>query len=137
MASPVMSDLQSCQTDDITRRPARFLLFYGLPTAVLIASQFFTRDAVLIAWIWAAGMTVMGLACLANARRCHRVHCYFTGPWMLLMAALFLLYATGWLPLSGTVFAWLVNGAWIGILVLWFGSEMVWGRYFGLKNDRG
>lgn len=28
----------------------------------------------------------MGLACLANAARCRRMHCYFTGPYFLLLA---------------------------------------------------
>jgi len=31
---------------------------------------------------------IMGLACIANARRCGRVHCYFTGPLFLLSAVL-------------------------------------------------
>ena len=30
----------------------------------------------------------MGAACLANARRCGRMHCFFTGPFFLAMAAL-------------------------------------------------
>lgn len=34
----------------------------------------------------AAACTVMGFACLANAARCRRMHCYFTGPYFLLLA---------------------------------------------------
>jgi hypothetical protein len=34
----------------------------------------------------------MGIACLANAARCRRVHCYLTGP-LFLLAALYVVLA--------------------------------------------
>lgn len=34
----------------------------------------------------AVACVVMGVACLVNAARCHRLHCYLTGPYFLLMA---------------------------------------------------
>jgi hypothetical protein len=40
------------------------------------------------AWLWIPAFVIMGVACLANAARCGRVHCYFTGP-LFLLAALY------------------------------------------------
>jgi len=42
----------------------------------------------------------MGGACVANARRCNRTHCRFTGPFLILMAALVVSNAVALLPLG-------------------------------------
>jgi len=49
--------------------------------------------------IWSAALTWMGAACIANARRCGRTRCRFTGSY-LLMAALVVAYAAGTLPIG-------------------------------------
>ena len=36
---------------------------------------------------WPVAFTWMGIACVFNATRCGRMHCYFTGPFFLLLAA--------------------------------------------------
>jgi hypothetical protein len=43
----------------------------------------------------------MGAACVANALRCGRMHCYLTGPFFLGMALVALLYGLGVVPLGG------------------------------------
>ncbi len=43
----------------------------------------------------------MGTACIANAVRCGRLHCYITGPFFVAMAVVTLLYGLGALPLGG------------------------------------
>ena len=73
----------------------------------------------------------MGLACLANARRCNRVHCRFTGPFFLLMALFVVLhgYEILWLGADG----WIWLGATFvigGYGVLWLLPELLWGKYF-------
>src|SRR3989442_15948432 len=50
-----------------------------------------SRGAVVGDSIWTLAFTVMGIACVVNAVRCGRVHCYFTGPFLLLLAAASLL----------------------------------------------
>jgi len=42
----------------------------------------------------------MGVACLLNALRCGRTHCYVTGPFFLILAGVALLYRIGILPLG-------------------------------------
>ena len=60
------------------------LLLWCLPAFALIAGG---SSSTMRPWLWAPALLVMGIACLANAARCGRVHCYFTGPLYVLAAA--------------------------------------------------
>lgn len=80
--------------------------------------------------LWIAEMGVAGTLCLVNAARCHRTHCYITGPVYLLGALLTALNAAGitaipWLKLGLGV----VIGVGIGMLI-----ESFAGRY-AKKSD--
>ncbi len=77
------NDARSCSEHDLLRRRSAVWL-WCLPTAGLFASAAM-GDARW--WIWCPALIVMGAACLANAARCGRRHCYLTGP-VLLVAAL-------------------------------------------------
>jgi hypothetical protein len=72
----------------------------------------------------------MGVACLANARRCGRTHCRYTGPFFFGMAAMVFAYATEILQLGSH--PWLVLGliAAVGNAIIWWWSERVLGTYF-------
>jgi hypothetical protein len=80
--------------------------------------------------IWSAALIWMGSACIANARRCARTHCRFTGPFYLLMAALVVAYAGGVVPIGD--WGWTILGAATiaGTAVLWWGSERIWGLFW-------
>jgi hypothetical protein len=71
----------------------------------------------------------MGGACLMNARRCHRTHCRYTGPFFLAMAMAVLAYIMGLLPLGS--WPWLTLGLTIAIgnALLWWGTERALGTY--------
>jgi hypothetical protein len=84
------------------------------------------------AWIWTTALTVMGIACLVNVRRCGRLHCYITGPVFMVGAVLSLLRGLGrpWLSWD-----------WTGGLVLvgWFighAAEWTVGRYAGDRRRK-
>lgn len=83
--------------------------------------------------VWPAALIWMGGACLANARRCRRTHCRFTGPFYLLMAALVVAYAGGALPIGP--YGWAILGAMtiVGTAVLWWASERIWGLFWPLR----
>jgi hypothetical protein len=57
--------------------------------------------------VWIAMLVWMGLACLANARRCGRTHCYYTGPFFLCMGGLVAADATAAARQSAVVDTWL------------------------------
>ncbi|MCZ6586710.1 MAG: hypothetical protein O7B24_02065 [Alphaproteobacteria bacterium] len=114
------------KTDWVSRRGAA-VVAWGLPIVALVAATGLDHPAKTLVWLVA--LTWMGLACLANARRCGRMHCRFTGPFFLLMAAL----AT----LHGFEVVWLGTNGWqiLGLIVLVGGilltvvPEKLWGKY--------
>ena len=79
--------------------------------------------------VWTAMLLWMGGACVVNAHRCNRTHCFLTGPFFILMAAGVVAYASGnrsrgedgWIILGGIILA--------GAIGLWWASERVWGRF--------
>ncbi len=97
----------------------------GIPAAAMLIAAML--DPLLRAVIWSAALLWMGGACLANARRCGRTHCSFTGPFYLAMAALVVAHASGVVPMGEQGWTILGAGTIAGTIVLWWGSERVWG----------
>jgi hypothetical protein len=111
----------SCEANDWACG-GKGLLIWGPAAVVIIAGDLWTSAR---PWLWFAGFLVAGLACLANAARCGRWHCYFTGPLFLLAAVYNALAGFHLVPTNETVFLEVVVGA--GVLARL--SELVLGRY--------
>jgi hypothetical protein len=79
--------------------------------------------------LWTTSLAVMGVACLVNASRCGRVHCWFTGPFFILGALTPLGYGLGFLPLGPSGWSWICLGTIIGAIGLTFIPELFLGRY--------
>ena len=47
--------------------------------------------------VWPGLLTFMGVTCLVNARHCGRIHCYFTGPFFLVLAGVALCWVPEWI----------------------------------------
>ena len=104
---------------------------WGIPAAAMALAALL--DPMPRAVIWSAALMWMGGACIANARRCGRTHCRFTGPFYLLMAALVTAYAVGVLPLGGEGWAMLGATTIAGTALLWWASERIWGVFWPRK----
>lgn len=108
----------------------RRLLVWGLPAAGLIVTG--VLDIEKHAWplllIW------MGVACVLNARRCGRLHCFFTGPFFLVMAAVSLAHGLKVVSLGPAGWSWIGGIVVAGWIVLHYGTEAIWGRYRGAEN---
>ncbi len=102
----------------------RGCLFWGIPIAILVISP--ERHFVIV---WPTVLLFMGVACLLNARRCGCIHCYATGPFFLLLAALGLLYGIGVLPLGARGWSALSLALIVGSAVLTCVPEWILGRY--------
>jgi hypothetical protein len=118
---------------DVTGQPrdlasgVRGILIWWLPTALLIVTAYIGG-----AWrtfAWPLLLTFMGAACLMNARRCGRLHCFVTGPFFLLLALLSLLYGLGMAPLGEYGWSWLTDALVIGSLVFTCLPEWLFGKY--------
>ena len=104
-----------------------FALYWGLPAAVMVLAG--ALDPLARAVAWTGALLWMGGACLANARRCSRTHCWFTGPFFFLMAALTIAYAAGALRLGPNGWAILGAATLAGAIGIWWVTERVCGRF--------
>ncbi len=127
MADHRVSDRRACAKSDWASGPLMLGAVWGVPAAAMLVALLLEPGPRAVVWI--AMLAWMGLACVANARRCGRTHCRFTGPFFLGMAGLVLAYAAGVLPLGSR--AWLILGVLTvaGNAVIWWGSERWFGTY--------
>ncbi len=110
---------------DLSHSRVRNLLLWRLTPLVIIVTGFLGRSP----WIevaWTVSFAVMGAACLFNARRCGRVHCYFTGPFFLLASGASLLRGLGIISVD---WIWIGAVALAGGLFLNYTPERIWGKY--------
>jgi hypothetical protein len=87
---------QSCETRDLARGGSALLL-WCLPAVALIVGSSWPM-------LWIPALLVMAAACIANAARCGRRHCYVTGPVYLLAAVYVALSALNLAPMHPGAF---------------------------------
>jgi peptidoglycan/LPS O-acetylase OafA/YrhL len=114
---------------DILSSPWGAVLVFWIPAVAMVVSG---SSGVGTSWrtiVWTVALATMGAACIANALRCGRVHCYLTGPFFLLMALVALLFGLGIVPLGPR--GWNILGVVIlvGAIALCCLPEMLFGKY--------
>ena len=121
---------------DILQNWRTTLVAFWLPAVVLVAIGFVNIVPQWRALIWALSLAVMGSACLTNAFRCGRLHCFLTGPFFLLMAIVSLLYGFGTIPSFRE--GWNVIGlvTLVGAVGFWWIPEFFVGKY-RTRSDSG
>lgn len=123
-------ETEAHNSPDILSNPRlAFALFWIPALAIAVTGNSNFSDG----WrtvVWTAALSTMGAACIANAYRCRRVHCYITGPFFMLMAAVTLLYGLGVVPLGRN--GWNLIGLTIlsGAISLCCLPELFLGKYF-------
>jgi hypothetical protein len=122
-----MTDARCCEQKDWVGSSRSFWIAWGLPILALVGAVFATPPLTVVIWVAALGW--MGAACLANAARCGRRHCYFTGPFYLLLAVVSLLHGLGIVWLGPHGWGWLGLTVGLGTVLLWWLPERVWGRF--------
>jgi hypothetical protein len=120
------SNSHSSQCDLLCKGPSACLL-WCLPW-LAFALGFGAAPAVKTV-LWTTSLGFMGGACLINASRCGRTHCYFTGPFFVLGAVCSLGYGIGLLPLGPSGWKWIGAVTIIGAIVLTCIPELVLSRY--------
>lgn len=117
------------ESRDLLRQRWTVVAVYWLPAAAIVASGFFAMPSAWRGALWAMALVTMAIGCIVNALRCHRVHCYATGPFFLAMAVIALLYGLGVASLGAH--GWNLLGAIAvgGALLLYYLPERVFGTY--------
>lgn len=123
------SNATTCNSRDILSSRWHVFMLYWLPAIAIVAAGV---PVISNGWrtvVWTVALATMGTACIVNALRCGRVHCYLTGPFFFLMALVALSYGLGILHLGRNGWNLLGVIALIGAIVLWFLPEMLLGKY--------
>jgi hypothetical protein len=114
--------------NDWVRRPGMGFVWWCLPLGLGVAAKFLTSSARSSAIVWVMMFVWMGTGCILNARRCHRLHCYISGPAFFLGAGALALFAMGVAPLGEHSLNKLV-GITLGTVLLSFVPEIIWRKY--------
>src|SRR5271169_1029664 len=128
-------DTKTHNSRDILSNPRlAFALFWIPALAIAVTGKFNFGDG----WrtvIWITALSTMGTACVANAHRCRRIHCYVTGPFFMLMAVITLLYGLGVVPLGRN--GWNLIGLTIlfGAISLCCLPELFFGKYIKTRAN--
>ncbi len=126
-----MSKIEICESKDWVSDSRTYALAWGLPGVILIIGIFL--DPSIRTIMWAGALVWKGVACLVNATRCGRTHCYFTGPYFLLLAVGTVLHGFHIVDLGANGWIWLGLMIVAGSGVLWFFTERVWGKFLSAQ----
>lgn len=113
---------------DLVRKPITATILWCIPIALGAAASIAVSSSRIIAATWAVAFTWMGVGCLLNARRCNRLHCYFSGPILLLGAMAVGLLASGVISLRPHAISNTISIT-LALALLSFVPETIWGRY--------
>lgn len=121
----MLSATADCKTD-LLRSPW-IVPLWVLPVALIVIGSVF--GPVAHTALWTAGFAIIGGACMLNAHRCGRRHCYYTGPLYLLAALASLLYGLGLAPLGASGWDWIAGVAFGACAIFCCVLEPALGKY--------
>ncbi len=115
------------------------VLFIGVSLIVIamVVVAFLDIGSQATGVVWALCLSVFGFGCVSNAMRCGRLHCYFTGPFLLVMAVSSLLHGFGLISLGSLGWLWIGLVTLVGGIGLAVVPERIWGQYAGGGGARG
>lgn len=129
--SRACASLESAKSRDWLRQPMAIIVWWGIPLALGMSTNFRDLPLALTASAWAVALAWMGTGCSLNGLRCQRRHCLIAGPILWLGAIAAGLVALG--VLSGNALGEIVNGT-LAAAALTFLSECLWGLYAGIRT---
>lgn len=117
-------------TNDHAAQPLPFFWSWGLPIVILISTNVMSGFAPFpaIVAIMSGAFFWMGLACVLNAKRCRRRHCYYSGPIFIVGGIAVLLVGFEIISIGpdGLI---IIVGSTLTLALLTYLSEPIFGKY--------
>ena len=120
-----VSDQQFEVRDDWVNRPGMGIVWWCLPLAFGVAASYLASSSLTTVLAWIVSFIWMGTGCVLNARRCHRLHCYISGPAFFLGAAALGLFVAG-VAFAGPHSVNNIVGITLTVALLSFVPEIIW-----------
>jgi hypothetical protein len=115
-------------SNDLVEKLIPFWVLWGGPIAIMLSLNLIRPPIEWTTGILAAGFAWMGVGCAINARRCHRRHCYYASPILLIGAILTLLVGFDYVDLGSGGLMYITWGT-FALVMLTFLSEKMFGKY--------
>jgi hypothetical protein len=122
------STTDATKRSDWASQPLTVFMWWGLPIALGASVGLLHLSFRASAGICAGLFVWMATGCGLNAMRCHRLHCYISGP-VLLLGAIFAGLVAAGVANPGPGAFHNVVGATLVLALLSFLPEMLWKRY--------
>lgn len=113
---------------DWVSHPLSWVAWWGLPIAIGMAGGSLGLTYREAAFVWSAALAWMGLGCVLNALRCHRLHCYVSGPVLLAGALVAALLGLGAVTFGPHALSYVLLSV-FALVCLSFVPEAVWRKY--------
>lgn len=111
---------------DWARQPIGKIVWWGIPILVAVLAGSARLPIRTAAFVLAGAFAWMGTGCVLNSLRCHRLHCYISGPVLLIGAAAVALIGFGALNEHAlNVVVWSAAA----IVLVSHVPEAIWGMY--------
>ena len=114
--------------NDLATKALPFWALWGAPLAIMLSLNFLRLPLAWTTVILTTCLAWMGAGCAINARKCHRRHCYYASPVLLLGAVLTLLVGFGVVKLGPYGLMYVTSGT-FALVLLTFLPEKLLGKY--------
>jgi len=114
--------------NDLATKALPFWGLWGAPIAIMLSLNVLRLPVGWATIILSACLAWMGIGCAVNARRCHRRHCYYASPVLLIGAGLTLLVGFDIVDLGPYGMMYVTWGT-FALVLLTFLPEKLLGKY--------
>ena len=114
--------------NDLATKALPFWALWGAPIAIMLSLNFLRPPVEWATIVLSACLAWMGVGCAINARKCHRRHCYYSSPVLLVGAGLTLLVGIGVVDFGPDGLMYVTWGT-FALVFLTFLPEKLFGKY--------
>jgi len=114
--------------NDLATRAISFWALWGAPIAIIFSLNFLRPAIEWTTIILSACLAWMGVGCAINARKCHRRHCYYASPVLLIGAGMTSLVGFGVVSFGPYGLMYVTWGT-FALVLLTFLPEKLLGKY--------